>query len=61
MDETTRKMKVFKNGRVTIPKELRDRAGIMPGSEVEFILHEDYAVIVPANNSIGEPDEDYLS
>jgi AbrB family looped-hinge helix DNA binding protein len=30
-------MRVTTKGRVTIPKEVRDRLGIGPGSEVEFV------------------------
>jgi len=29
-------MRVSTKGQVTIPKEIRDRAGIAPGTEVEF-------------------------
>jgi antitoxin PrlF len=31
-------MRVTEKGQVTIPKKLRDRAGIGPGSEVEFFV-----------------------
>ena len=31
-------MKVTSKGQVTIPQDLRDKAGIVPGSEVEFVL-----------------------
>ncbi|RJG43696.1 AbrB/MazE/SpoVT family DNA-binding domain-containing protein [Mesorhizobium sp. DCY119] len=30
-------MRVTTKGQVTIPKEIRDRLGIEPGSEVEFV------------------------
>ena len=30
-------MKVTTKGQVTIPRPVRDRAGIVPGSEVEFV------------------------
>jgi AbrB family looped-hinge helix DNA binding protein len=30
-------MRITTKGRVTIPKEVRDRLGIGPGSEVEFV------------------------
>lgn len=30
-------MKITSKGQVTIPKELRDRLGLLPGTEVEFI------------------------
>lgn len=31
-------MRITEKGQVTIPKKIRDRAGIMPGTEVEFAL-----------------------
>jgi AbrB family looped-hinge helix DNA binding protein len=34
-------MKVTTKGQVTIPREVRDQAGIFPGSEVEFIRASD--------------------
>ena len=34
-------MKVSAKGQVTIPQHLREKAGIMPGSEVEFIPEKD--------------------
>jgi AbrB family looped-hinge helix DNA binding protein len=33
-------------GQVVIPKDLRDRAGLHPGSEVEFELRGDAVVLV---------------
>lgn len=30
-------MRITSKGQVTIPKELRDRLGLLPGTEVEFI------------------------
>ena len=30
-------MKVTSKGQATIPQELREKVGIMPGSEVEFV------------------------
>ncbi len=30
-------MKITSKGQVTIPKELRDRLGFLPGTEVEFV------------------------
>lgn len=30
-------MRVTAKGQVTIPQQLREKAGIMPGSEVEFV------------------------
>lgn len=30
-------MKITSKGQVTIPKEIRDRLGLLPGTEVEFL------------------------
>ncbi len=30
-------MKITSKGQVTIPKEIRDRLGLLPGTEVEFV------------------------
>jgi AbrB family looped-hinge helix DNA binding protein len=37
-------MRVTEKGQVTIPKEIRDRLGIGPGSEVEFVERD--AVVI---------------
>ncbi|MBO6903211.1 MAG: AbrB/MazE/SpoVT family DNA-binding domain-containing protein [Rhizobiaceae bacterium] len=34
-------MRVTTKGQVTIPKDIRDRLGIKPGSEVEFVPRAD--------------------
>ena len=31
-------MRITSKGQVTIPIEIRERAGLLPGSEVEFVL-----------------------
>lgn len=31
-------MKITSKGQVTIPKEIRDRLGLLPGTEVEFVV-----------------------
>jgi len=31
-------MKITSKGQVTIPQEIRERAGLLPGSEVEFVM-----------------------
>lgn len=33
-------MRVTEKGQVTIPKDIRDRYGIKPGAEVEFVADE---------------------
>ncbi|ODT07503.1 MAG: sporulation regulator [Mesorhizobium sp. SCN 65-20] len=39
-------MRVTTKGQVTIPKEIRDRLGIEPGSEVEFVVSGDVVTLV---------------
>jgi AbrB family looped-hinge helix DNA binding protein len=34
-------MKITSKGQVTIPKELRDEFGLLPGTEVEFVPDEE--------------------
>ena len=52
-------MRVTSKGQVTIPQAVRERAGLVPGSEVEFALGEDGAVILrradaqPRNRVLG--------
>ncbi len=38
-------MKVTSKGQVTIPIEIRDMLGILPSSEVEFVVEGDRAVL----------------
>jgi antitoxin PrlF len=37
-------MRVTTKGQVTIPKEIRDRLGVRPGSEVDFVERSDGAI-----------------
>jgi len=39
-------MKITSKGQVTIPQELRERAGLMPGCEVEFCEARDGRVFI---------------
>lgn len=39
-------MRVTEKGQVTIPKDVRDRLGIVPGSQVEFVPDEKGARLV---------------
>ena len=39
-------MRVTSKGQVTIPQEVREQAGFLPGAEVEFVLGEDGVVIL---------------
>ena len=44
-------MKITSKGQVTIPQEIRNRMGLLPGSEVEFIVRGSTVRIVPADSS----------
>jgi AbrB family looped-hinge helix DNA binding protein len=44
-------MRVTEKGQVTIPKPIRDKLGIGPGSEVEFVEREGNVVVLEARTS----------
>lgn len=44
-------MRVTEKGQVTIPKAIRDRLGIGPGSEVRFVVEEGRVRLVGAETS----------
>ncbi|MFN8152401.1 MAG: AbrB/MazE/SpoVT family DNA-binding domain-containing protein [Solirubrobacterales bacterium] len=41
-------MRITSKGQVTVPKEMRDRTGLQPGTEVEFTLEEGSVRLRPA-------------
>ena len=41
-------MRITSKGQVTIPLDIRERAGLLPDTEVEFILEKDGVRIVKA-------------
>lgn len=47
-------MRVTSKGQVTIPKHIRDRLGIKPGSEVEFVATEGGTVELIRSESSGD-------
>lgn len=51
-------MRITSKGQVTIPIAVRERAGFLPGTEVEFVVEEDGVRIVraerPSQGSRGE-------
>lgn len=53
-------MKVTSKGQVTIPIDIRDRFGIMPNSEVEFV-EEDERVVLRKKNSTGSRGQKYVA
>ncbi|MCJ8238315.1 AbrB/MazE/SpoVT family DNA-binding domain-containing protein [Peteryoungia algae] len=51
-------MRVTEKGQVTIPKEIRDRLGIKPGSNVEFVV-ADKGVMLVKNGDATDAFEDF--
>ncbi|MHA6642951.1 AbrB/MazE/SpoVT family DNA-binding domain-containing protein [Mesorhizobium sp. A623] len=49
-------MRVTTKGQVTIPKEIRDRLGIGPGSEVEFV-ERDAVILLERREAAPEAGE----
>jgi AbrB family looped-hinge helix DNA binding protein len=47
-------MRITSKGQVTIPVEIREKAGLLPGTEVDFELDGDTVRIVPAKAAKGE-------
>jgi len=48
-------MRITSKGQVTIPVDIRERAGLLPETEVEFEFDGKVVTIVKAKNS-GKPD-----
>lgn len=48
-------MRVTTKGQVTIPQDIRERLGIFPGTEVEFVIKGDSATLVKAKEKNGRP------
>ncbi|MEH2612496.1 AbrB/MazE/SpoVT family DNA-binding domain-containing protein [Bradyrhizobium sp. AZCC 1693] len=46
---------VTSKGQVTIPKPVRDRLGIVPGSRVEFRLATDGSIVIEKADGTREP------
>lgn len=51
-------MRVTEKGQVTIPRNVRNNLGIVPGSEVEFVLQGDSAVLRLVEPSADERERD---
>ncbi|MGE0500914.1 MAG: AbrB/MazE/SpoVT family DNA-binding domain-containing protein [Rhizobiaceae bacterium] len=52
-------MRVTTKGQVTIPKEIRDHLGIVPGSEVEFVREETGVVLKKRARQVQTRPEDF--
>ena len=48
-------MRITSKGQVTIPQAIRESAGLLPGTEVEFILDEDGVVRLARLRGAGTP------
>ena len=47
-------MRITANGQVTIPKAIRDKLGLLPHTEVDFVLEGDSVRLVKSDASKGE-------
>ncbi|ARO31612.1 MULTISPECIES: AbrB/MazE/SpoVT family DNA-binding domain-containing protein [unclassified Rhizobium] len=54
-------MRVTEKGQVTIPKDIRDRLKIGPGSEVDFIADEKGARLVVLSSRTESSQDDFES
>lgn len=46
-------MRITAKGQVTIPQEVRERAGLMPGTDVEFQIEAGVVRLVKATAGVG--------
>lgn len=53
-------MRVTSKGQVTIPRDLRDLAGIEPGSEVVFGIEGGKVTVMPRHGGARQADRDRL-
>lgn len=44
-------MRITTKGQVTIPQEIRERLGLLPHTEVEFIVERGHAVLRPTRGA----------
>ena len=54
-------MRVTEKGQVTIPKDIRDRLGIVPGSEVDFVADEKGARLIVVSGGQSLEPQDFES
>lgn len=54
-------MRVTEKGQVTIPKEIRDKLNIGPGSEVDFISDDKGARLVVLSKGQADSDQDFAA
>ena len=52
-------MRVTEKGQVTIPKHIRDRLGIEPGSEVEFVERDSVVLLERRKDTAGQDAQSF--
>jgi AbrB family looped-hinge helix DNA binding protein len=59
-DENYAMTKLSSNGRITLPKSLRDRLGLKVGAEIDFSLNVSGEIVLkPAKKSLPNAAQDY--
>ena len=48
-------MRITSKGQVTIPQEIRERAGLLPNTDVDFVLDGDLVFLVKSSERAGRP------
>lgn len=54
-------MKITSKGQVTIPKDIRDRLGLLPGTEVEFVEEDGEARVRKAEGGGKRRGEEFVA
>ena len=47
-------MRITSRGKVTIPQDIRERLGLLPNTEVEFVVERGVAVLRPRQGATNE-------
>jgi AbrB family looped-hinge helix DNA binding protein len=53
-------MRITSKGQVTIPQEVRERAGFMPNTEVDFVIDGDLVYLVKSSERGSRPTRGQL-
>lgn len=54
-------MKITSKGQVTIPREIREKAGLLPGTEVEIVISGNKVLIERARSGSRKPGRSLLA